>query len=60
MAIQTLMLGSREGDGGQGVWTLLPLGKIEVAIGFLRNTGMDPPREAIGPTHLGVSHNTKG
>ena len=26
-----------------------PSGKSQVAIGFLRNTGMDSPREAIGP-----------
>ena len=34
---------SRGGDRGQGVR------KSQVAIGFLRNTGMDPPEEAIGP-----------
>ena len=28
-----------------------PPGKSQVAIGFLRNTGMDLPREAIGQLH---------
>ena len=28
---------------------LVPSGKSQVAIGFLRNSGMDPPQEAIGP-----------
>ena len=28
--------------GGGGIWT--PPGKSQVAIGFLRNTGTDPPR----------------
>ena len=37
---------SREGGGGQGVWT--PPGKSQVAVGFLRNSGMDQPREALG------------
>ena len=37
------MGGSREGTGGLD----------SPAIGFLRNTGMDPPREAIGPYTLG-------
>ena len=32
------------GDKGSG-----PPGKSQVAIGFHRNTGTDPPREAIGP-----------
>ena len=35
---------SREGTGGQD-----KTGKSQVATGFLRNFGMDPPREAIGP-----------
>ena len=40
-----VMSGTR---GGQGVQPPPP-GKSEVAIGFLRNSGMDHPREAIGP-----------
>ena len=35
--------------GGQGVWTPLSPGKSQVAICFLRNSGTDPPWEAIGP-----------
>ena len=31
------------GGGGAGFWT--PPGKSQVVIGFLRNTGTDPPRE---------------
>ena len=34
-------------EGGQGI-RIPPPGKSQVAIGFLRNIGMDPPREAIG------------
>ena len=33
--------------GGQGFPD--PPGKSQVAIGFLKSTGTDPPREAIGP-----------
>ena len=33
-------------EGGRGP---VPPGKSEVAIGFLRNTGTDPSREALGP-----------
>ena len=43
------MGGSRRG-GGQGARP--PSGKSHVAIGFERNTGTDPPREAIGPLGL--------
>ena len=32
---------------GQGVWTTP--GKLQLAIGFLRNAGTDTPREAIEP-----------
>ena len=28
-----------------------PLGKSQVVISFLRNTGTNPPREAINPCH---------
>ena len=35
-------------DWGTGGSTPPPPGKSQVAIGFLRNTDMDPPREAIG------------
>ena len=38
------MRGSR---GGQGVWT--PSGKSQVAIGFHRNTGMDPQEKQLDP-----------
>ena len=38
------MSGTRGGQGANP-----PPGKSEVAIGFLRNSGMDHPREAIGP-----------
>ena len=33
-----------EGSGVPG-----PHGKSQVTVGFLRNSGTDPPREAIGP-----------
>ena len=36
-------------EGGGGTGGPDPPGKSQVAIGFLRNTSMDPPREAIGP-----------
>ena len=36
------------GGGAGGLTPGLPL-VITMAIGFLRNTGTDPPREAIGP-----------
>ena len=36
---------------GQGV-RAPPPGKSQVAIGFLRNSGTDPTREAIGPKQL--------
>ena len=36
-------------EWGQGVQTPPPPGKLQVAIGFLRNYCMDHPREAIGP-----------
>ena len=38
------MGGSSVGTGG-----LDPHGKSEVVIGFLGNSGLDTPREAIGP-----------
>ena len=37
----------RGGGGGRGVWT--PLGKSQVAIGFLRNMGTDLLQKVIGP-----------
>ena len=40
-----------EGGGTGGPDPPLPPGKIQVAIGFLRNTGTDLPREAIGQIH---------
>ena len=33
-------------EGGRGG---LPPGKLQVAIGFLKNSGMDSPHEAIRP-----------
>ena len=32
---------------GGGLETVL--GKSQMAIGFLKNSGMDPPQEAVGP-----------
>ena len=49
------MRGSR-GRGGTGGPN--PPVKSQVAIGFLRNSGTDPPREAIGP--LGPSASRGG
>ena len=40
---------SRADPGGGAVETDQPPEKSQVAIGFLRNTDTDPPREAIGP-----------
>ena len=39
------MCGSKGGDGGGGGGGA---GKSQMAIGVLRNSGMDPPQEAIG------------
>ena len=41
--------GSRGGTGGPGPPP--PPGNSQVAIGFLRNTGTDLPREAVGQLH---------
>ena len=49
MKIMTGMCRYRGGGGGQGVQTPFPLKKSQVAVGFRRNTDMDPPQEAIGP-----------
>ena len=43
------MHGSSWMKGETEVRDLPPLGKSQVATGFRRNTGMDPPQEAIGP-----------
>ena len=40
--------GGYRGDGVRGRRSRLPLGKFQVAIGFLRKSGADLPREAIG------------
>ena len=37
------------GKSRGGAWGLDTPGKSQVAIGFLRNSGTDPSREAIGP-----------
>ena len=37
------------GGGGGGTVGQDPLGKSQAAISFLKNSGMDLPREAIGP-----------
>ena len=39
----------QSGDRGGGAWIPDPAEKSPIAIGFLRNSGMDPTREAIGP-----------
>ena len=39
------MGGSSGGDRGSGCPP--PHGKLQVAIGFLRNTGTDPPQQAM-------------
>ena len=47
VSISLLTWANSAGGGGRG--PDLPPGKLQVVIGFFRNTGVDPPREAIGP-----------
>ena len=43
-------MGGSKGVGAVGLDS--PAGKSQVAIGFLEDTGTDPPREAIGPLRV--------